>query len=94
MKLYLVSVSRELEALAVSGLETEQRYLAAVLPPEEYQSRKTQLLRYNASIEQLRQSVQEQRARLVGRTAPDLAGITKALAVAEENHQGLSNAWY
>ncbi|MBE6944693.1 MAG: SMC family ATPase [Ruminococcaceae bacterium] len=86
------SQAKWLEALAVSGLETEQRYLAAVLLPEEYQSRKTQLLRYNANMEQLRQSVQEQRARLVGRTAPDLAGITKALAVAEENHQSLSNA--
>lgn len=81
-----------LEALTVSGLESEVQYLAAVLTPEEYQKRRAALLSHFAQVENLQQALQEQRTLLSGRTAPDLAGITQALATAESAYQTLSNA--
>ena len=78
------------EALAGAGLETEERFTAALMEPEEKQRRSEELIRYRAALSDAREALEEQKKALEGRTAPDMEGLKKALAQAEGESKTLS----
>lgn len=75
------------QALAQSGLETRERYLAADMAPEEKQRRSNALAQFRADLANASQAVQEQRAGLSGKTAPDVAAVGARLTDAENTHR-------
>jgi len=72
------------EALAESGLETEDRFQAADMDPKQRQKRKEALLRYRGDYERARQTLTEQETLLAGKMAPDLQGIREILDQTEQ----------
>jgi len=74
-------------ALADSGLQTQERYLAADLQPEEKQRRSRALAQFRADLENAEEAAREQRESLAGKTAPDLAEAGKLLTEAENSHR-------
>lgn len=79
------------EALKVSGLKTEEAFLAADLEPEELQRRRTVLIQFRADLSQTQKAVGEQRKKLEGRTAPDMIRIGTELEEVEKICKNLSN---
>ena len=77
-------------ALTSSGLETEETFRAADLEPEEKQRRKTDLIRFRADLERTRKEWEDQKNALEGRSAPDMAGIRKALEEAQKRSKDLT----
>ena len=78
------------KALADSGLETRENFLAADLETEEKQRRRTALIQFRTDLAQTRQQTEQQRLALEGRTAPDMAAIRTALAEAESAAKALT----
>ena len=72
------------EALAQSGLETEERFQTADMDPKQRQKRREDLLRYRGDHERAKQSLTEQEALLAGKTAPDMQGIREILDKTEQ----------
>ena len=67
-----------------SGLETEERFLAADLEPKERQKRTEALLRYRGDFSRAVRILAEQETLLAGKTAPDMQGIREMLDKTEQ----------
>lgn len=78
-------------ALEGGSFASEAEYLAADMPPEERQRRKTGLIQFRTSLTKAVQVVQEQRVMLEGQAAPDLKQVSAALDAADRTHQSLSS---
>ncbi|MBQ8835164.1 MAG: SMC family ATPase [Oscillospiraceae bacterium] len=78
------------QALADSGLATEEAFRNADLTPEEKQQRRTALIGYRKDLAQTRQQLAERQAALEGRTAPDMEALRRAMLDAETAHKQLS----
>lgn len=75
------------QALSDSGLDSEQRYLAADLAAGEKQKRKTALHQFYADLENSLGAVQSQQELLEGKLSPDLALAEARLREAENRHR-------
>lgn len=80
------------QALAASGLETLQRYLAADMEPEEKQRRSRQLHQFRGQLVSARKAVDEQLQEVADKTAPDLQGVTAQQTEAENSHRSCVTA--
>lgn len=78
------------DALAASGLETEERFRQADLEPGEKQRRLKALLGYRTDAARAKQAVDEQRVLLAGKNAPDMAALNMALSDAEQAFKAVS----
>ena len=87
---YTVQMAAWQKALAESGLDTEEQYLAADLQPEEKQRRRMALAEFRTELAQVKQQVQSQREELKDRTAPDMAAIQKARKDTEDAYKAVS----
>lgn len=78
------------QALAESGLETEENFRTANLEPEEKQRRKMALIRFHTDLAQTRRQTEDRREALSGQTAPDMQAIEESLSSAESEYKTVS----
>lgn len=78
------------EALAEAGFETENQFHASDMKPEEKQKRTAALLRFRGDKSRAEQLLEEQKALLAGKTAPDLAAVKRELQASEDAYKSMS----
>lgn len=72
------------DALAGSGLGSEERFRAADMEPKERQRRTAALLRFRGDLTRAAEALEQQRTALEGKTAPDMEVIPGLLKAAEQ----------
>ena len=87
---YVAQTALWLDALAGSGLETEEAFRAADLEAEEKQRRKMDLIRFRMDLEHTRKEWAEKKTALEGQMAPDVTAIRKELDAAEKRCKELT----
>ncbi len=71
-------------ALEASGLADEAQFAAACMEPPERQRRQRSCTEFRTELKSAGAAVQEKRAALEGRTAPDMAAVGSAVKAAED----------
>lgn len=87
---YTAETAQWQQALADSGLGTQEQFLAADLKPEEKQRRTMAMLQFRTDLSQIRQQLQRKQEALSGSTQPDMTAIQKELAAGEKAFRDLS----
>ena len=80
---YTLQLARWQDCLVGAGFAEEDAFLACDLKPEEKQRRREALLRFRGDWKRAEQQLSQQRERLAGQTAPDLAELRRQQLAAE-----------